>query len=67
MEGMYIVLGGVGIIACCLYLWSAFLRKVGENGLKSIAFLLLCLSCEESSTFLTKPLFTGLYGPLCFP
>ncbi len=33
MEGMYIVLGGVGIIACCLYLWSA-LRKVGENGLK---------------------------------
>ena len=23
MEGMYIVLGGVGIVACCLYLWSA--------------------------------------------
>ena len=34
MEGMYIVLGGVGIIACCLYLWSAFTksgRKWVEN------------------------------------
>lgn len=34
MEGMYIVLGGVGIIACYLYLWSAFTkngRKWVEN------------------------------------
>ena len=27
MEGMYIVLGGVGIVACCLYLWSAFTKS----------------------------------------
>ena len=30
MEGMFIVLGGVGIVACCLYLWSAF-TKSGKN------------------------------------
>ena len=27
MEGMYIVLGGVGIIACCLYLCDS----IGES------------------------------------
>ena len=45
MEGMYIVLGGVGIVACCLYLWSAF-TKSGKNGLRAsrahIFFALLC-------------------------
>ena len=47
MEGMYIVLGGVGIIACCLYLWSAF-TKVGENGLKIYSFSIPRIPfCEE--------------------
>ena len=34
MKGMYIVLGGVGIVACCLYLWSAFTRKAVRSGLR---------------------------------
>ena len=37
MEGMYIVLGGVGIIACCLYLWSAF-TKSGRKWVKIYSF-----------------------------
>ena len=35
MEGMYIVLGGVGIVACCLYLWSAF-TKSGKKWIESL-------------------------------
>ena len=35
MEGMYIVLGGVGIIACCLYLWSAF-TKSGKKWVENL-------------------------------
>ena len=35
MVGMYIVLGGVGIVACCLYLWSAF-TKSGKKWIESL-------------------------------
>ena len=34
---MYIVLGGVGIIACCLYLWSAF-TKSGRKWVENLQF-----------------------------
>ena len=35
MVGMYIVLGGVGIVACWLYLWSAF-TKSGKKWIESL-------------------------------
>ena len=35
--------------------------------LKKEFFLPLRLSCKESSTFLTKPLFNGLYDPFGSP
>ena len=35
MEGMYLVLGGVGIVACCLYFWSDF-TKSGKNRIESL-------------------------------
>ena len=33
MEGMYIVLGGVGIVACCLYL---SFTKSGKKWIESL-------------------------------
>ena len=35
MEGMYIVLDGVGIVECCLYLWFAF-TKSGKKWIESL-------------------------------
>ena len=35
MIGMYVILGGVGVVACCLYLWSSY-TKSGRKWLKEL-------------------------------
>lgn len=35
MVGMYVILGGVGLIACLLYLWSSY-TKSGKKWIESL-------------------------------
>lgn len=35
MEGIYIILGGVGVVALCLYLWSSY-TKSGQRWIDSL-------------------------------
>ena len=62
------------IIGNSLFLWNMVKEAQGfENlpvpslPLKKEFFLPLRLSCKESSTFLTKPLFNSLYDPFGSP
>ena len=35
MVGMYVILGGVGVVACFLYLWSSY-TKSGRKWIESL-------------------------------